>query len=363
MNVGDLIAPYLGLRNGEKATADNVQVSNNEVTTFRLQIPNQPVDYTVHFVTEGDNAETLQGVASVAGFYNSKYFYEMAKFERLTLGIGSYNQALKIEDQGKSYPVFVTERYGESFPINRTLRLEELYQVAEQLSKLHAFCLPEPDAEAKATLDGNYEIISTFRSDKFVNELPGYLTAITNELAHFFKNPNKIPELVHTLYQSPEDLTYVPSESSSIKQSQVLCHGELTADKLVFNDKGKLTEIRAWDNIHYGNPAEDLTYLIITSAPTEIRRDRYMSIFRRYYYPLVDMIAPKFKLIDLNEQFKKLHKYVMLASLPQLINALQSESDGGNLEFAQRWESALEDAVAIEKNEYPSDNEDVFFSK
>lgn len=38
MNVGDLIAPYVGLQNGEKALVDAIHKSSNGVTTFRLSV-------------------------------------------------------------------------------------------------------------------------------------------------------------------------------------------------------------------------------------------------------------------------------------------------------------------------------------
>lgn len=46
-----------------------------------------------------------------------------------------------------------------------------------------------------------------------------------------------------------------------------------------------------------------------------------------------------------------------------LMTLRSQQSDEEKMEHAQRWESALEDAVSIENNEYLSDNEDAFFAK
>lgn len=69
-------------------------------------------------------------------------------------------------------------------------------KVARELSKLHAFCLPETDAEAKQTLNENHAIISAFRAEKFAAELAGNLNAFTTEYAKFFTKPDKLPEQV-----------------------------------------------------------------------------------------------------------------------------------------------------------------------
>uniref|UniRef100_A0A0M3HW38 CHK domain-containing protein n=1 Tax=Ascaris lumbricoides TaxID=6252 RepID=A0A0M3HW38_ASCLU len=365
MNVGDLIAPYVGLQNGEKALVDAIHKSSNGVTTFRLSIPNAQNEYTVHLVREdGETSESLQATAAVAGFYNAKYFHEMVKYEKMEMSTGKYKDALKIEDEGKQYPVFITERQGADITPQHTLTLDQLSQVARELSKLHAFCFLETDAEAKQTLNENHVIISAFHAEKFAVELADNLKALTTEHAKFFSNAAKLPEAVNALYKSADDLTYISALPEEMRQPSVLCHGELSAEKIIFGGNGKLVEIRHWDNVHYGSVAEDLSFLIITSASTDIRRNHYLSVFRQYYYRLVDLASTKFKLAALKESFKKMHKYAVLASMDLLLMTLRSQqSDEEKMEHAQRWESALEDAVSIENNEYLSDNEDAFFAK
>ncbi|KHN75282.1 hypothetical protein Tcan_13387 [Toxocara canis] len=387
MNVGDLIAPYMGLQNGEKPVVDLAYKTSSGVTTFRLneteiifvrvdnveeslisvyfQIRSRQIEYTVHLVREdGEASESLQATAAVAGFYNAKYFHEMVNFEKIDLSIGRYNDALKIEDEGKHYPLFIIQRCEGDIAPKYLLTVDQLSQVAAELSKLHAFCLPEVDAEAKQTLDENHDIIKAFRAEQFAADLESTLNAFTTKFAKFFSNAAKLPETIGALYKSAQDVTYIKTLPKEVQQPSVLCHGELSADKIVFDENGKLVEIREWDNVHYGSVAEDLSFLIITSAPTDIRRNHYMSIFRQYYYPLVDRVSTKFKLSTLKESFKKMHKYAVLASMQSLLSALDSEiNDEEKAERAQRWESALEDALSFESDDYLSDNEDAFFSK
>uniref|UniRef100_A0A0M3IYT5 CHK domain-containing protein n=1 Tax=Anisakis simplex TaxID=6269 RepID=A0A0M3IYT5_ANISI len=370
MNIGDLIAPYVGLKPGEKPLLDSVHQSTNGVTIFRMnvrrfQIPSHEGAYTVYFTRENYNtAEPMQSATAIAGFYNAKYFYEMVDYAKINMAVGAFKEGLKIDDEGKEFPLFIAHRYGGEPDVQHSLTVEQLYQVATELSKLHIFCFTDKSPETRRTLNENHTIIKKFHSDKFANDLFITLRAFTNEFARFFKKPAKIPEMIGSLYKDADDLGYVNLLSEQLWQPQVLCHGELTADKLVFDNNGKLLEIRDWDSVHYGSIAEDLSFLIITSSSTDIRRNHFMSVFRHYYYPLVGHVRTSFKLVALKESFRKLHKFAVLSSMPLLMRALVSEiSDQQKEERAQRWESAVEDTLDFERADYESDNEDAFFSK
>ena len=45
----------------------------------------------------------------------------------------------------------------------------------------------------------------------------------------------------------------------------------------------------------------------------DYRRNHFMKVFRQYYYTLVDLRAPKFKLSDLKTLFRKHHTSAVLA--------------------------------------------------
>lgn len=52
---------------------------------------------------------------------------------------------------------------------------------------------------------------------------------------------------VNALYKSADDLTYISALPEEMRQPSVLCHGELSAEKIIFGGNGKLVEIRHWD--------------------------------------------------------------------------------------------------------------------
>uniref|UniRef100_A0A0N5AQS2 CHK domain-containing protein n=1 Tax=Syphacia muris TaxID=451379 RepID=A0A0N5AQS2_9BILA len=361
MNLHELIAPYLGLQDGEKSDVDSIENTVNGVTTFRLQIPSRTSEYSVSLVKEqGKEALTSHETASVAAFYNAKYFYEIIKYERLPFAVGKFEKALKIEDQDSVYTLFITTR-SLGRPSSKTLTIEQLYAVAEQLSVLHAFYLTNLEPETKQIIDGNFQKVQQCRLQRFKTDYQNFVDSLDTKFSHYFKDVSAIKSKLETLYKDDSDITYVSSLPSLMQQPTVLCHGELASDKIVFNNND-VVEIRDWDNLSFGVVGEDLSYLIITSASTDVRRNHYMSIFRRYYYKLVDQAVSKFRLFDLKEQFKRMHKYVVLTNISNLMSNLKSSNGEENSEFVLRWETALDDAVAIETGDYLSDNEDAFFA-
>ncbi|PAV70770.1 hypothetical protein WR25_05402 [Diploscapter pachys] len=60
--------------------------------------------------------------------------------------------------------------------------------------------------------------------------------------------------------------------------SHFLCHGKLTGENCKFEDEA-LIEITDWEQIHFTDPAYDLSFLIITSSDPSIRHNIH-KIFR-----------------------------------------------------------------------------------
>lgn len=58
----------------------------------------------------------------------------MVKYEKMEMSTGKYKDALKIEDEGKQYPVFITERQGADITPQHTLTLDQLSQVYTMLA-------------------------------------------------------------------------------------------------------------------------------------------------------------------------------------------------------------------------------------
>lgn len=62
-------------------------------------------------------------------------------------------------------------------------------------------------------------------------------------------------------------------------------------------------------HVHFGDPVEDLTYLMATGLEPDERRRSYMTVLRRYYYARVDMNKLPFKLSDLKAGYWRFLKY------------------------------------------------------
>ncbi|KAK5970403.1 CHK domain-containing protein [Trichostrongylus colubriformis] len=126
----------------------------------------------------------------------------------------------------------------------------------------------------------------------------------------------------------------------------------------------ELVDISEWENVHFGDVALDLSHLIISSAEPSVRRNKYMTIFRHYYYARVDYRPTNFRLADLKRLFRKHHKQAVLLGIEPLLEILTSFADEEvKRAHSYRWESALEDAYDFTTNEYISDDEHCLFSK
>lgn len=65
-------------------------------------------------------------------------------------------------------------------------------------------------------------------------------------------------------------------------------------------------------DVHFGNICEDLSYLLITSASPDTRRRQHLAIIRHYYYSLLDLCIPQFKIMELKDAFMQMHKYAVV---------------------------------------------------
>jgi len=244
----------------------------------------------------------------------------------------------------------------------------KISQVAENLAVLHAFCLSSFDRQAQKIIGDNFSIIQQFHDLRNDHELLLNAALLVTEYNHYFRKSEEIKDNIRQLYKRADDVNYVYALADQLRQPSVLCHGDLTNEAVVFNQQtGRLLEIRNWDNVHYGNMAEDITHLIVSSSNAHVRRDLYMRVFKAYYYRLVEAYgrAPKFPLAALKESYKKMHKFAVLSGIDRLLSILKSTDidDDAKRLSADRWQMALEDAVAIENGTYPSDDEDCFFTK
>uniref|UniRef100_A0AC34QRA5 CHK kinase-like domain-containing protein n=1 Tax=Panagrolaimus sp. JU765 TaxID=591449 RepID=A0AC34QRA5_9BILA len=321
----------------------------------------------------------LKYLSNLAGFYNARYLYELVKFESIRFPVGTFAKFFKPVTFGhKDYAVFAIQlprpilpkdyqMNGHDLPHflqyskNRKLELtlNQAFNIAEKLCTLHEACLPEKrKKEAREIIEENYQLISELTSERLQTKVNDYLEIILEKNGQFFKNTDKTFERFSALFKTFKELQEIYPESNL---PLVLCHGNLTAQNLVFGTKDEVIFIDHWENIHFGSVVEDLSYLIITSLSPHLRRNNYMKIFRRYYYTLIDTRSIKFKLHEIKDFYLRFLKYAVFYSLPTLTAILESQkySDEEKFRAVTRWEATVDDAFDVETGDYLSDNEDL----
>ncbi|CAD6191624.1 unnamed protein product [Caenorhabditis auriculariae] len=349
MEVTQVIADEIGLTDFEESKP---QASINGVTTIDLSSPQG--NFRVHLVRDANEENvSLEEGSKLAAFYNARFWHEVAAYEKVNFKCGKFHSAFQIAEDEANHSVFVT-----SFQAGSTraeLGLGELIKVAEQIAHLHAINPATINKEFTSAVKDNHDNISLYKKNlqKSLLDILGY--AVSKELAVYFDQPLEVVSKVKTLIEAEEDVDE--------EDPRVLCHGRLTAENCKFDERGEVAEIADWENIHLGNPARDLTNLILTSASPSLRRKQFMKVFHHYFYILVDLRPPKYQLPELKTWFRRNHAALVLEGIERLLEIL-SESDDEELKkkAALRWESALDDAVDFHSGNYLSDGEQTFFS-
>ncbi|CAJ0961100.1 unnamed protein product, partial [Mesorhabditis belari] len=355
MSVGELAASQLGLPHYEEETPRETPIG-----LPILNLKNEHDSYEVYVIEETEEAESLHQAATMAGFYNSRFFHEYVQMNKADVKVGEYRSAFRIEDSERNLSLFaVTRRDGF---VLAELSTEHLANVAEQLAKLHAISVFDPNLEFCQTVMENYQVISEYRAEVLRSTLNEARQLFQGEHKHFFQKPDWISG---ELEQHSQWLSDRSTEDETGLGALVLCHGNLTAESLRFTQDGEhLVSIVDWENVHFGDPAFDLSHLIITSASPEIRRNHFMKVFRTYFYTLIDIRAQKFKLSDLKTSFRRFHREILLNGLRPLLDLLSSDVDDAlKRSSAARWEDCAEETASFLSGQYISDEEQCFFAK
>ncbi|PIO69281.1 hypothetical protein TELCIR_08899 [Teladorsagia circumcincta] len=243
----------------------------------------------------------------------------------------------------------------------------ELYLVAEKLGAVHAINTESMAPEFLRVIGENHENIRRYQASLEPQLIAILKDALKGELSQYFCFPNEVIPRLETVLRHDDECPE-PSE-------RVVCHGNLSAENCHFKEtpqhtgtgghhQSELVDISEWENVHFGDVALDLSNLIISSAEPIVRRNKYMSIFRRYYYSRVDYRPTNFRLADLKRLFRKHHKRAVLLGIEPLLEILTSSADDEvKRAHSYRWESALEDAFDFTSTGYVSDDEHCLFTK
>ncbi|CAP36572.2 Protein CBG19297 [Caenorhabditis briggsae] len=315
--------------------------------------------FRVHLVRDSENLNVqLEEGSKLAAYYNSLFWHEISTAEKISIASGQFYRRFRVSDGDIKHSVFVTKSEKRGSARSR-LTLPELERVAREIATLHA--ANSRLARCALDVEENYGNIKMYRK-KIQREVIEILeSAVTQELARYFVNPASIPQKIGILTHHLE--THKKEDDEENHQHKVITHGRLSGDTCRFDEDGKLVEITEWENIHLGNPVEDLTNLLVTSADVDIRRKKFMKVFQVYFYTLVDTHPPNFQLPDLKRWFKEFEAKAVMNGIESLLLTL-ADSPDENLkrEAAHRWETSLDDSVDFLTGNYISDHEHTFFS-
>ncbi|CAL2045739.1 unnamed protein product [Caenorhabditis brenneri] len=353
MHITDLVVRELGLT---QVTELDPYATINGVTIVNLETAEGY--FRVHLVRDSQYVNVkLEEGSKLAAYYNSLFWHEISTAEKLSIPSAHFKTRFNIKDGDVRHSVFITksEEKGHVLP---KLGLPELEQVARQIANLHSINSRIAKEQFELNVEENYGNIRCFKRKIQKDILDVFELALTSEVAQFFMNPSSVLQKVKILIHHLEN----PRDDEK-EQHRVITHGRLSAELCKFDDHGKLVEITEWENIHLGNPVEDLTNLIVTSADVEIRRKKFMKVFQVYFYALVDIHPPNYQLSELKKWYKEFEARVVVDGIESLLLTLsENPNDEIKRTTAYRWETALDDTVDFITGNYISDDEHTFFS-
>ncbi|KAF1750559.1 hypothetical protein GCK72_017110 [Caenorhabditis remanei] len=356
MHISNLVVRELGLTN---VTELEPFATINGVTVVELDAAEG--HFRVHLVRDSQymNVKLEEG-SKLAAYYNSLFWHEISTAEKISVPSGHFINRFRVSDGDVQHSVFITRTDGKG-SVREKLGMEELKQVATQIAHLHAVNSRVVNEQFAINVEENYRNIKSFRKKIQKDVVEVLQLALANEVSQFFINPaailQKVGILTHHLENIHED------EREIWNRHRVITHGRLSAETCKFDEEGNLVEITEWENIHLGNPVEDLTNLLVTSADVEIRRKKFMKIFQVYFYALVDLQPPNYQLLDLKKWFKEYEAEAVLNGIEALLLTLSENPDDKiKRAAAHRWETSLDDTVDFLTGNYVSDDEHTFFA-
>ncbi|CAB3396624.1 unnamed protein product [Caenorhabditis bovis] len=352
MEVTKLVAKELGVAQfqGSAPSASINGVTSMELTTpignFRVQLVKD---------TNALNVALEEG-CKLAAYYNSQFWHEAITAEKLQIPCARFHSSFKIHDNIDDYAVYLT-KFQKGNP-KKDFELTDYEQVARQIAIMHSLNSRVVTSEFSTAVKENYENIRLYKR-KIQSQLIEILSmALTNEHSVYFRSPGTVMEKVSILLHHISSVNQ--NSDDDFNNHPVICHGRLTSENCRFDENGNLVEILEWENIHLGNPAEDLTNLILSSSSTRFRRNKFMKVFHQYFYTLVDIRPPKYQLVDLKRWFRQSHPTAIIDGIERLLEILSDSSNEAEIRDAvERWESALEDSVDFITGNYLSDDKQV----
>ncbi|KAI6190821.1 hypothetical protein M3Y97_00160000 [Aphelenchoides bicaudatus] len=239
-------------------------------------------------------------------------FYEIfGKTEGLKTPKVFGTKLLTDEDKnGYIFMEFCGSGHHRPIDIAKSLNLEQVLSVVENIAHLHAFALKN-----KSAWDGQFKSVNIVAStvkecDEVFGRLVGRLKTFCDEdlmarvedLRDIFFNADIYNYILYDAHKEAG----VPS---------IISHGDLWANNILFEVDKKTDELTNtvggivdWQATNAGNPAQDLVRIMLLNMDADVRHASEPKVFAHYYQKL-------------NEYLKELNADPASFSLEQLLNA------------------------------------------
>ncbi|KAI6185946.1 hypothetical protein M3Y98_00079500 [Aphelenchoides besseyi] len=180
---------------------------------------------------------------------------------------------------------------GANISLGDTFTVELLHSCADQLAKLHAFSLKNPDLWAEG-----FEPIDFGKKQNKDNNAFDEMADKINQTLEKYGGPELL-EAVKGLDPVAKDADFI-NYPFNRSVCSVLIHGDLWGNNVIVKTvDGKFTnEVRGfidWQITCASNPSIDLIRLLVINTDTLIRRDHERSILRFYYDCFCRELSPQ----------------------------------------------------------------------
>ncbi|KAK0418932.1 hypothetical protein QR680_013860 [Steinernema hermaphroditum] len=188
--------------------------------------------------------------------------------------------------------------------VSEGLNLQQVLSVVDHLADMHNSFLRLPGSERKKFAD-EFPPPEGY-IDYHVNVIVPKAVEVTRKYPDIFGN--RLDKFLDILYDRNYHRYFAASVSEAFGLPRVPVHGDLWSNNILWKncDPDKVGAFVDWQAFYVGNPAFDLSRILMLSASTTVRRAYADSIISHFYSRLDD---PFFTKADLDRAYKETLPY------------------------------------------------------